>query len=254
MKLVFTLVLFIAFNYAVTVESDKNEINEMLEDRATLTGGQGASETSSLLQQKNFKSNAPGDGRGSGGSKGGSWGPVFPKPITAMMQQKKAGGRSVCKLPVCPTAPIGCSFSSSDEKDKNGCLKYPCGIDLVCDSGKTYKPVNARKGKALNDCVKNKDSKKCKSVCKNAMTSEDSFIELMTSWRRRFGGTRKTHTMRRSYTSGRYGRRRAEASSKAAARRRIEANSKAAAKKRQEANIWSKRVDHDAKSNNHLNA
>ena len=75
MKLVFTLVLLIAFNYAVTVESDKHEIYEMLEDRATLADGQGTSETSSLLQKKNSMINGKGQ-----------------NPVMAMIQKKKAGG------------------------------------------------------------------------------------------------------------------------------------------------------------------
>ena len=118
-SLLFCILSFVVFifNHATIIEANNEAMDEMLEERATLNGGK-ATETSSLLHKKN--------------------------PLVMNMMKKKggnSGGSGVvpttpqCSLPACPTAPTGCSFSANDEKDKNGCLKYPCGVDLVCDSG-----------------------------------------------------------------------------------------------------------------------
>ena len=166
--------IVILFNYATIIEANNEAMDEMLEERATLNGGK-ATTTSSLLHKKD------------------------PALFTKMMKKKGANGGGVvpmtpqCSLPACPTAPTGCSFSANDEKDTNqrvenyqlntnGCLKYPCGVDLVCDSGKTFKAAKVDESKSLTDCVKNKNSKECRSICSNAMTeTASSFVELMAN-------------------------------------------------------------------------
>lgn len=40
---------------------------------------------------------------------------------------------SGCPIPSCAPPPEGCTYESNDEKDENGCPKFPCG-NLVCSS------------------------------------------------------------------------------------------------------------------------
>lgn len=41
--------------------------------------------------------------------------------------------KSECPIPSCIAPPEGCTYEFSDEKDENGCPKFPCG-NLVCSS------------------------------------------------------------------------------------------------------------------------
>ena len=153
-----TLIMVVALNCATIVESNNDAIDAMLEGRATSKGSK-ATEAAFLLHEK--------------------------KPMVARVIKKKGTGSnpttSMCKTPSCPKAPDGCSFSQSGEKDENGCLKYPCGENLECESGKTYKAAIA-KGKTLNDCVENKDSEQCQAICQ--MQPQSSFLELAAGTKR----------------------------------------------------------------------
>ena len=135
------LIMVVALNCVTIVESNNDAIDAMLEGRATSKGSK-ATEAAFLLHEK--------------------------KPMMAKIIKKKGSGSnpttSTCIKANCPKVPDGCSFSQSGEKDENGCLKYPCGENLECESGKTYKAAIA-KGKALNDCVENKDSEQCQAIC-----------------------------------------------------------------------------------------
>jgi hypothetical protein len=99
--------------------------------------------------------------------------------MKAVLKQKTTTTTTICDTPACPEAPRGCSFSSSKEQDENGCPKYPCGVNLVCDSGNTYEPTNAKHSKTLTNCIENGNPKACKNVCNSAVSAENSFLELL---------------------------------------------------------------------------
>eukprot|EP00943_MAST-04B_sp_MAST-4B-sp1_P007581 g7581.t1 len=155
--------------FTTIVEGNGEAITEILGKRADIYVGK-TSQTSQTLLRKNMN-------------------------MKAVMDKKKPGGKPNCRVYKCFPPPTGCSFSNNDEKNKDGCLKYPCGFELQCGDEGTFAKLSISKSNSelsakVRECVGNKGSKECSSLCKNT-NSASSFLDMMENARNLKGPKRE---------------------------------------------------------------